>query len=171
MATWSDVGLVLAGSTGPLAIALINALTNRRLEKERWHRQDRDQRRQLYSQFIGMANQVFADWLDYANMPPRTIEDERKLDERRDANYQQLNVLSSLVRLTAPDDVVASAEQLLQALRGTQRTAREAAAPGATGIPQERWSSHSEEFGKARKQFVAAIRTAHGILSDEYQAG
>jgi hypothetical protein len=169
MAQWQDIGLVLAGSVGPLAVAIANGSFNRRLEMSRWKHTERDAQRDMYAHFIASATQLVADWLDYETLPPKSEEDERKLDEVHDAHYHELVILTSMVRITANAAVVKGGEEILRVVRDAKKLARRSREPG-TVITSPEWLEIEHEFAAARTQFVNALRVMHTNLDlDEDQ--
>lgn len=161
MSAWSDVSLVLAGSAGPLAIAVINQRSNRRMEADRWGRDDSLRRHDTYAQFVACCTTIVADWSDYILLPPRSPEEERLMDQRRDEHYEQLNRLAALVRLTAKPPVAAKAEELLTSVRQARTRALELGAAdrrGTTGA--HAWEKVDKKFGDARKAFIEAGRVS-----------
>ena len=162
---WQNVGLVLAGSFGPLVIALVNLRSARRLEALRWHRDDQARTHDLYARFLGACTQVIADWSDFAHLPPRDAAEERDMDERRDAHYAELNTCAAMVRLAAPPPAAAAAEEVLAAVRSAQRSAREATrTAGQRGAGDDRWPEVEAAFAEARTSFVQAARRVGGGL-------
>jgi hypothetical protein len=159
MSAWTDVSLVLAGSAGPLAIALISQRSNRQMEMDRWGRDDALRRHDTYAQFVACCTTIVADWSDYILLPPRSPEEERLMDQRRDEHYEELNRLAALVRLTAVPGVAAKAEELLASVRSARSRALELGAAdrrGAAGA--HAWEKVDKRFGEARKAFIEAGR-------------
>jgi hypothetical protein len=152
---WSEVALVLAGSTGPLVITLVNHRVTRRQEAERWQREDTSATTNLYAEFIAQATQVVADWCDYSTLAPDTEEEERKLGEARDRTYAELNLVASKVRLTAPPGLTERAEAVLAEVRTAAEVARRAQRGGCT---PEDWIDLQGDFAAARQAFVEAAR-------------
>ena len=159
MSGWQDVALVLAGSAGPLAIAGVTIRSDREKERARWAREEAQRRQDVFARFVASATTVVADWSDYALVPPRTTEEERLLDERRDAHYADLNAVAATVRLTAPPPVVEAAEELLAVVRDARSTARELASDPDRSAAATRWSDVDGRFAEARQRFVAAGRS------------
>ena len=159
MSGWQDVALVLAGSAGPLAIAGVTIRSDREKERTRWAREEAQRRQETFARFVASATTVVADWSDYALVPPRTTEEERLLDERRDAHYAELNAVAATVRLTAPPAVVDAAENLLAIVRDARAAARELAQEPDRAAAAVRWGDVDSRFADARRQFVATGRS------------
>ena len=162
---WGEIGLVLAGSAGPLIVTLANARTSAAQERNRWRREDRGRIRNEQARFIAAATQVLADWFDYATVPARSIDEERELDERRDAHYAHLNELSALLRLCAEPEVVREAEAMLAELRIAQRAARDTPAKETPGVAPAEWPEIEARFAAARARFIATCRDRDGLTT------
>ena len=159
MSAWTDVSLVLAGSAGPLAIALVGQRATRRMEMDRWVRDDQLKRHDTYAQFVACCTTIVADWSDYILLPARSPEEERLMDQRRDEHYAELNELSSLVRLTAIPSVATKAEELLLAVRQARAKAFELGASDRRGVAgAHAWEKADKKFAEARKAFIEAGR-------------
>jgi hypothetical protein len=158
MSAWGDVALVLAGSAGPLAIAAVNIRSDRDKERVRAEREESLRRQDNYARFVASATTVVADWCDYALIPPRTTDEERLLDDRRDAHYADLNAVAATIRLTATPAVVAAAEDLLAVVRDARSVAREVSREADRDAATARWGDVDARFAAARAAFVAAGR-------------
>jgi hypothetical protein len=159
MAGWSEVGLVLAGSVGPLLVTVVTQRGARRDRDEDRRRGDLQATLALHAELVAACTQVDADWCDYAVFPPRDVDEERELDAARDAHYASLNLLAARVRLTAPPGVRAATEVLLAEVRHAQQLARGA----QRGEPDERaWVEHGRTFAAARDAFLDAAKAAVG---------
>lgn len=155
MAGWSEVGLVLAGSVGPLLVTVVTQRNARRDRAEERNREDRLGTQSLYAELVAACAQVDADWCDYADFPPRSYEEERELDAARDAHYAELNLLAARLRLTAPAVVLDAAEDLLAQVRDARGLARAA----QRGAPDQGvWAEHAAAFAAARDRFLAAAK-------------
>lgn len=158
MSAWQDVALVLAGSMGPAGIAIISIRNDRRKDKVHWLRDEAGRRHDTYARFLAACTTVAADWSDVALMPPRTLDEERLLDERRDVHYDILNVVSAMVRLTAAAAVAAAAEDLLVVVRDAREVGQRLATETDRSRSLAVWRGVDERFAEARAAFVAAGR-------------
>lgn len=160
MSAWENVALVLAGSMGPAGIALLTIRSDRRKDQLHWMRDERVRRHETYAQFLAATTTVVADWSDVALMPPRSRDEERLLDERRDLHYQQLNELAARVRLTALPAVAEAAEQVLTVVRRARERALELATCTDPETSAAGWQEVDERFAEARAAFIAAGRAS-----------
>jgi hypothetical protein len=153
---WSDVGLVLAGSAGPLVITVVTLRHTRRIEAERDRAETIAKQGDLHARFLAAAAQVLADWADYVILQPDTFDEERSLDERRDTHYDELNHAVARIRLTATPQVATAAEEMLEELRNAQETARATERGTSTA---DAWREITQGFVDARTAFITAART------------
>ena len=159
MADLGSIGLVLAGSAGPIVIAVMNARSARSQEVQRWRRDDRSRTLDLYARFLGACTQIVADWGDYAKLPPRSADEERELDERRDVHYGDLNALAAMVRIAAPPAVAHAAEDVLATVRHAREAALQQAQTAGRGAADHAWAGVETRFAASRQAFVDTART------------
>ena len=159
MSGWQDVALVLAGSMGPAGIAVVTIRSDRRKDRVTWGRDEAARRHDTYARFLAATTTVVADWSDVALMPPVSREEERFFDERRDAHYEQLNMVAAMVRLTAVPAVAQAAEDLLAVVREAQGRAVQLAGVPDRAVALAEWQRFDDRFAEARRVFIAAGRS------------
>jgi citrate lyase beta subunit len=159
MSEWHDVALVVAGSLGPAAIAVVTIRADRRKDRVVWLRDESTRRHDTYAKFIAAAAAVVADWSDVVLMPPTTADEQRTYDARRDVHYDALNLLSATVRLTAVPAVSSAAEEVLELIRSAPPLASELAGVADRAESTARWRDFEARFAHARTAFVDAARS------------
>jgi hypothetical protein len=160
MSGWQDVALVVAGSLGPAAIAIVTIRADRRKDRVSWLRDESARRHDTYAKLLAAAAAVVADWSDVVLMPPTTAEEARAYDARRDVHYEQLNLVSATIRLTAVPTVAVAAEELLEVVREAPARATELASTADRAEAAARWREFEARFAEVRSAFVAAGRSS-----------
>ena len=160
MAGWHDVALVVAGSLGPAGIAIVTIRSDRRKDRIAWLRQEAERRHDTYARFLAAAAMVVADWSDVVLMPPATTDEQRAYDARRDVHYEQLNLVSATVRLTAVPAVAEAAEAVLEVVRDAPDAATRLAAEADRAATRDRWRDFEARFADVRRDFIDAGRSS-----------
>ena len=163
-----DVWLVLAGSAGGVATAVLALIEGERREKRQWRREDDvrrhavaeaqvQQERTLFERFADATHGLLEQLEMFATRPgPQTMDEvtqrQRDMDEADRSVAQTLNA----VRLAAPRTVMTAAEQWVDVVT-LMKHDLEAKGPGG-------WQVRTEEYVDRRRNFVDAVRAHHRQL-------